>query len=50
MSQMCRICGKKMETVAHVSGSCGLLMKGPGPVRHDKVDARIHWVYKAPDS
>ena len=43
MSQLCRVCGEKTETVAHVAGSCGLLMKGPGTVRHDKVGARVHW-------
>ena len=42
VSQMCRVCGHKTETVAHLAGSCGLLMKGPGTVRHDKVGARVH--------
>ena len=45
MSQLCRICREKTETVAHEAGSCGLLMKRPGTVRHDKVGARIHrWI------
>ena len=39
---MCRICGEKIETVTHLTGSCGLLMKGPGKVRPDKVGARVH--------
>ena len=40
---MCRICGEKMETVAHIAGGCGVLIKGPGTVRHDRMGSRVHW-------
>ena len=43
VSGLCRICGEKMETVAHIAGGCGVLMEGPGTVRHDKVGSRVHW-------
>ena len=43
VSGMCRVCGEKMETVAHIAGGCRVLMEGPGTVRHDKVGARVHW-------
>ena len=45
VSGLCRICGEKTETVAHIAGGCGVLMQGPGTVRHDKVGSRVHrWV------
>ena len=43
ISGLCRVCGGKMETVAHIAGGCGQLMKGPGTVRHDRMGARVHW-------
>ena len=43
VSGKCRVCGEKMETVMHVAGGCGVLMKGPGTVRHDRVGLRVHW-------
>ena len=43
VSGMCRVCGLKQETVAHVVGGCGILMQGPGTIRHNKVGARVHW-------
>jgi len=43
VSGMCRICGKKVETVAYIAGGCGVLMEGPGTVRHDRIGARVHW-------
>ena len=43
VSGLFRVCGKKMETVAHIAGGCDVLMLGPGMVRHDRVGARVHW-------
>ena len=43
ISGLCRMCGEKMETVEHIAGGCGLLMKGPGTVRHDRMGSRVHW-------
>ena len=43
ISGLCRVCGGKVETVAHLAGGCGPLMKGPGTVRHDRMGARVHW-------
>lgn len=43
ISGLCRVCGGKTETVAHIAGGCGQLMKGPGTVRHDRMGARVHW-------
>lgn len=43
VSGLCRVCGEKTETVAHIAGGCKVLMGGPGTVRHDKVGARVHW-------
>ena len=43
VSGLCRVCGKKMETVFHIAGGCDVLMLGPGMVRHDRVGARVHW-------
>ena len=43
VSGMCRVCGEKLETVAHVAGGCGVLMEGPGTVRHDRVGLRVYW-------
>jgi hypothetical protein len=43
VSGMCLVCGEKLETVAHVAGGCGVLMEGPGTVRHDRVSVRVHW-------
>lgn len=43
ISGLCRVCGEKTETVAHIAGGCGQLMKGPGTVRHDRMGARVHW-------
>ena len=43
VSGLCRVCGEKTETVAHLAGGCGVLMQGPGTVRHDKVGSRVHW-------
>ena len=43
VSGLCRVCGGKMETVAHIAGGCGVLMQGPGTVRHDRMGARVHW-------
>jgi len=43
VSALCRICGAKTETVAHIAGGCGPLMQGPGTKRHDRVGTRVHW-------
>lgn len=43
VSQWCRVCGLKVETVAHIAGGCSVLMQGPGTVRHDRVGTRVHW-------
>ena len=43
VSALCRVCGLKTETVAHIAGGCGVLMGGPGTVRHDKMGSRVHW-------
>ena len=43
ISGLCRVCGGKVETVAHLAGGCGQLMQGPGTVRHDRMGARVHW-------
>jgi hypothetical protein len=43
VSGLCRVCGDKQETVAHVVGGCGVLMQGPGTIRHNRVGARVHW-------
>ena len=43
VSQMCRVCRQKTETVAHIAGGCSVLNEGPGTVRHDKMGSRIHW-------
>ena len=43
VSGLCRVCGKKMETLAHIAGGCAVLMDGPGTVRHDKMGSRVHW-------
>ena len=43
VSDLCRVCGEKVETVAHISGGCAVLMAGPGIVRHDKMGSRVHW-------
>ena len=43
ISDKCRVCGKEVETVNHVAGGCGVLMEGPGTVRHDRVGLRVYW-------
>ena len=37
-----RVCGLKMENVAHIAGGCSVLMQGPGMVRQNKVGTRVH--------
>lgn len=39
----CRICGKFMETINHITSGCPELAKTEYLHRHDKVGAYIHW-------
>ena len=44
ISPLCRICGEREETVAHIVSECGkLAQKQYKQWRHDKVAQAIHW-------
>ena len=40
---LCRVCGKRFETIKHVVSGCSELAKKQYLIRHDKMGARIHW-------
>ena len=40
---MCRVCGEKEETVAHLASVCSGLAGKQYLKRHDKVGLRVHW-------
>ena len=42
-SSLCRMCGSKGETVAHVVSECGKLAQTEYKGRHDNVARYIHW-------
>ena len=42
-SPLCRMCGSKGETVAHVVSECGKLAQTEYKGRHDNVARYIHW-------
>ena len=42
-STLCRMCGSKGETVAHVVSECGKLAQTEYKGRHDNVARYIHW-------
>ena len=42
-SPLCRMCGSKEETVAHVGSECGKLAQTEYKGRHDNVPRYIHW-------
>ena len=42
-SPLCRMCGSKEETVAHVVGECGKLAQTEYKGRHENMAGYIHW-------
>ena len=44
-SPLCRMCGSKGETVAHVVSECGKLPQTEYKGRHDNVACYIHWQF-----
>ena len=42
-SEMCRLCGEKLETVTHIVSACKTLAQKEYKRRHDKVCSNLHW-------
>ena len=42
-SDMCRLCGVRVESVTHIVSACGKLAQGEYKKRHDKVCTYLHW-------
>ena len=44
---MCRLCGKKGESVQHITSGCEKLAQKEYKRRHDNVAKKVHWdIYK----
>jgi hypothetical protein len=43
IDSMFRVCGKAIETVAHVASACGVLCQTEYKTRHDRMGLRIYW-------
>ena len=40
---MCRLCGKKVEIVQHITSGCEKLAQKEYKRRHDNVAKKVHW-------
>ena len=44
---LCRLCGKKGESVQHITSGCEKLAQKQNKKRHDNVAKKVHWdIYK----
>ena len=43
ISPLCRVCGKRDETISHLLTECGVLANSEYKTRHDGVAAIVHW-------
>ena len=44
VSELCRACGEKPETVMHIASGCAVLASKNYLTRHNKIGAHIHWL------
>ena len=42
-NKMCRVCGKYVESVGHLTSACDALAQGDYLRRHDKLGLRVYW-------
>ena len=42
-ASLCRLCGKKGESVQHITSGCEKLSQSKYKRRHDNVGKKVHW-------